>query len=160
AENEAYGLEFGTMADRIDALHDAVRAVHARNIPVWIGGRAEQVRELVPLADGWNAWGCDVESFAREASLVVDVAPDAVLTWGGLVVTGHDDVAAEAKARSRTSGALALVGGPSELARQLHHYVGAGARWVIAGPVDSSNPENASILGEAAEMLRERASGE
>jgi alkanesulfonate monooxygenase SsuD/methylene tetrahydromethanopterin reductase-like flavin-dependent oxidoreductase (luciferase family) len=160
AENEAYGLEFGTMTDRIDALHDAVRAVRARNIPVWIGGRAEQVRELVPLADGWNAWGCDVESFAREGSLVVEVAPDAVLTWGGLVVADHDDAAATEKARSRASGAPALVGGPSELARQLGQYVTTGAQWVIAGPVDSSNPENASILGEAAEILRGRGSGQ
>src|SRR5262249_40049239 len=26
AENESYGLEFGTMSDRVDALHDAVHA--------------------------------------------------------------------------------------------------------------------------------------
>jgi alkanesulfonate monooxygenase SsuD/methylene tetrahydromethanopterin reductase-like flavin-dependent oxidoreductase (luciferase family) len=33
-ENESFGLEFGTMADRIDALHDAVHAARERGYPV------------------------------------------------------------------------------------------------------------------------------
>ena len=56
AENEAFGLDFGTMTDRVFALHDAVRATHGRDYPVWIGGRVAQVRAIVALADGWNAW--------------------------------------------------------------------------------------------------------
>lgn len=160
AENEAFGLEFGTMAERIKALHDAVRAVAARGVPVWVGGRAAQVRELVALADGWNAWGIDLERFMRETGLVRELAPHAVLTWGGLVVAGRDDAAARAKAGSLTSSAPTLVGGPDELARQLGGYVSAGAQWVIAGPVDSSDPENAWILGEAAKILREERSGQ
>ena len=59
AENEAFGLEFGTMVDRVNALHDAVRATHGSDFPVWVGGRAAQVREIVAIADGWNAWGPD-----------------------------------------------------------------------------------------------------
>jgi alkanesulfonate monooxygenase SsuD/methylene tetrahydromethanopterin reductase-like flavin-dependent oxidoreductase (luciferase family) len=163
AENEAFGLEFGTMADRIAALHDAVRSVAARDIPVWVGGRAEQVREMVALADGWNAWGGDVATYAREAALVREVAPRAVLTWAGLVVAGEDDDAAAAKAEQRggtgAGQSPALVGGPVELARQFGEYLALGAEWVIAGPVDSSNPANAEILGEAATLLRANASG-
>ena len=163
AENEAFGLEFGTMGDRIDALHDAIRAVGARDVPVWVGGRAEQVREMVALADGWNAWGCDVETYAGEAALVRDVAPHAVLTWAGLVIAGTDEDAVEAKAmrhRDAGRGQAVAVGGPDQLARQFGEYVRLGAEWIIAGPVDSADPTNAEILGETAKLLRASASGQ
>ncbi|MDQ1521457.1 MAG: hypothetical protein QOI55_2530 [Actinomycetota bacterium] len=136
-ENESFGLEFGTMQDRVDALHDAVRASRRRGYPVWIGGHVAQVRELVPLADGWNAWGGDVGKFARAAKLVREVAPAATLTWGGLVSfrgdVDRDDV---------TSGS------PAQVGEQLRAYIEAGADWIIVGPLDASNPENATILGE------------
>jgi alkanesulfonate monooxygenase SsuD/methylene tetrahydromethanopterin reductase-like flavin-dependent oxidoreductase (luciferase family) len=70
AENEAYGLDFGTMEHRVLALHDAVRDASGQGFPVWVGGRAAQVREIVTVADGWNAWGCESGEFAREAALV------------------------------------------------------------------------------------------
>src|SRR3954468_7208732 len=41
-ENESYGLDFGTMSDRVAALHDAVHATRGRGYPVWVGGRAAQ----------------------------------------------------------------------------------------------------------------------
>src|SRR5262245_33607766 len=63
AENEAFGLPFGTMGDRVAALHDAVRAANDGDFPVWVGGRAAQVREIVPLADGWNGWGGGIDRF-------------------------------------------------------------------------------------------------
>src|SRR5262249_6905699 len=68
AENEAFGLEFGTMADRLHALQESVQAVHATGVPVWVGGRAAQVRELVPLADGWNGWGGGVGAFETDGA--------------------------------------------------------------------------------------------
>ena len=94
AENEAFGLDFGTMTDRVVALHDAVRATHGGDYPVWVGGRAAQVREIVALADGWNAWGGTPGELARNEKLVREIAPGATITWGGLVLTGDDDEAA------------------------------------------------------------------
>jgi alkanesulfonate monooxygenase SsuD/methylene tetrahydromethanopterin reductase-like flavin-dependent oxidoreductase (luciferase family) len=160
AENEAFGLDFGTMADRIAALHAAVRAVAAKGVPVWVGGRAERVRELVALADGWNGWGADPATFASEAALVREVAPSAMLTWSGLVIAGDDDASARAKAASRGAGGHVLVGGPQELAARFGEYARIGAEWVIAGPVDSSDAHNAAILGEVVRFLREKHSGE
>jgi hypothetical protein len=58
-----------------------------------------------------------------------------VLTWGGL-------------ARPRDEGVDALVG-------RLVPYVGLGAEWLIIGPADSSNPENAPLLGEVRRALRQ-----
>jgi alkanesulfonate monooxygenase SsuD/methylene tetrahydromethanopterin reductase-like flavin-dependent oxidoreductase (luciferase family) len=160
AENEAFGLDFGTMADRIAALHAAVRAVAAKGLPVWVGGRAEQVRELVALADGWNGWGADPVTFAKEAALVREVAPSAMLTWSGLVIAGSDDGTARAKAARLSAGGHVLVGGPQELAARLAEYATIGAEWVVTGPVDSSDPANAAVLGEVAQLLREQSSGE
>jgi len=135
AENEAFGLDFGTLSDRLGALHDAVRASIGQGFPVWIGGRATQTREIVAIADGWNAWGPPPDAFVREAALVREVAPNATFSWGGL-------------ARPHEEGA-----GP--LADRLRPYVDAGAGWVIIGPVDASDPTNATVLGEVRALLRE-----
>jgi alkanesulfonate monooxygenase SsuD/methylene tetrahydromethanopterin reductase-like flavin-dependent oxidoreductase (luciferase family) len=139
AENEQFGLEFGTMSDRVDALHDAVHATRRRGYPVWVGGRVAQVRELVALADGWNEWGSDVGSFVEHRELVREVAPDAAITWGG-VVTFRDQR-------------------PEDIAERLRPYAEAGADWVIVGPYDAANPDNATVLGnEVMPRLRRRGS--
>ncbi len=134
-ENEAFGLDFGTMVDRIGALHDAVRAAQGRGYPVWVGGRGLVVREVVAVADGWNSWGSEPDQFAAEAALVREVAPDATLTWGGLAKPGEE--------------------GADGLAGRLRPYVDLGAEWIIIGPVDSSNVANAALLGEVRARLGE-----
>lgn len=133
AEGEAYGLGFGTLIDRITALHDAVRAASNNGYPVWVGGRAAQVRQIVAVADGWNSWGTDPAQFVEQGALVREIAPGAALTWGGL-------------ARPLEEGATAL-------ADRLWPYVEADAAWIIIGPVDSSNPANAPVLGQVRELL-------
>ena len=154
-ENEAFGLEFGTMDDRVAALHDAVRAAQAGgDYPVWVGGHATQVREVVAVADGWNRWGGTPQRFAAEVALVLDVAPQATITWSGLVLTGADDAAAYAKAEKRTVPDDAIVGGPARVAEQLAVFVEQGAEWLILGPIDSSDPTNAENLAEVRTLLR------
>jgi alkanesulfonate monooxygenase SsuD/methylene tetrahydromethanopterin reductase-like flavin-dependent oxidoreductase (luciferase family) len=41
-----------------------------------------------------------------------------------------------------------IVGGPDLVAGDLRAYVEAGAEWLMIGPVDSSDPDNARILGQ------------
>jgi alkanesulfonate monooxygenase SsuD/methylene tetrahydromethanopterin reductase-like flavin-dependent oxidoreductase (luciferase family) len=132
-ENEAFGLEFGTMADRVRALHDAVRASQGHGYPVWVGGRGTVVREIVAVADGWNAWGSEPEQFAAEAALVRELSADATLTWGGLAKPGEEGV--------------------EGLAGRLRPYVDLGTEWIIIGPVDSSNVANAAIVGDVRRRL-------
>jgi alkanesulfonate monooxygenase SsuD/methylene tetrahydromethanopterin reductase-like flavin-dependent oxidoreductase (luciferase family) len=133
SESEAFGLEFGSMVDRVTALHDAVRAASGNDFPVWVGGRAAQVRQIVAIADGWNSWGTEAEQFAAQGALVREIAPAATLTWGGL-------------ARPLDEGAPAL-------ADRWRPYVAAGAEWIIVGPIDSSNPANAPVLGDVRARL-------
>ncbi len=156
AEMETFGFAFGTEADRVMALRRTTRALRDRGYPIWIGGRARHVGLVAAEgADGWNRWGASVETFAREAaevrSLVDRLGRDPsrfTPSWGGLVLLGRDEAGAEAKRRRFEPGPNVLVGGPERVAEALTAYVAAGARWLTVGPIDSSDPENASILGE------------
>jgi alkanesulfonate monooxygenase SsuD/methylene tetrahydromethanopterin reductase-like flavin-dependent oxidoreductase (luciferase family) len=141
-ENESFGLDFGTLPDRIGALHESVRALQGGGYPVWIGGRVAQVRELVALVDGWNRWGGSVEEFEREERLVRELAPDAVVSWGGLV-----------SFRTDVDRPDVLSGPPEQVAAQARRYADAGAAWVVLGPLDASNPEIAAIVGEVVKPL-------
>ena len=149
AENETFGLEFGSMADRVRALSESVDANSGRGYPVWVGGTSAAVRAVAARADGWNRWGGSVERFASDAAGVRAQASGAcTISWGGLVIVGESDAAAERKAERLAPSAAVIVGGPERVAERLRAYADAGAEWIVAGPVDSADPENAAILGE------------
>ena len=119
---------------------------------MWVGGRYPVVRELAAArADGWNRWGAGLERFRAQAG---GPAPRRrarspfAISWGGLVVLGADERAAAAKAARLAPGPGVIVGGPERVADALREYADAGADLLVVGPVDSSNPENASMLGE------------
>jgi alkanesulfonate monooxygenase SsuD/methylene tetrahydromethanopterin reductase-like flavin-dependent oxidoreductase (luciferase family) len=150
-ENESFGLGFGSMGDRVDALRAAV--VAARRITtarVWVGGHASAVRRVAAdTAQGWNSWADDVGHFAAQATETRRGATEGFeCSWGGLVVVAADDERARAKAERLGAPAEAIVGGPATVAGALSRYGDAGADWVIAAPVDSQDPENARLLGE------------
>jgi alkanesulfonate monooxygenase SsuD/methylene tetrahydromethanopterin reductase-like flavin-dependent oxidoreductase (luciferase family) len=150
-ENETFGLEYGTVAERVAALVEAVDASRDHGYPVWVGGTDPAVREVAAAhADGWNRWGSGVERFREQAAnlLVAAARTPFTVSWGGLVVMADDDDAAEAKAERLGVGDHVIVGGPDLVARALRAYADAGAEWLVVGPVDSSDPDNARILGE------------
>jgi alkanesulfonate monooxygenase SsuD/methylene tetrahydromethanopterin reductase-like flavin-dependent oxidoreductase (luciferase family) len=148
AENEAFGLGHGSMADRVAALVAAVRVARDRGYPVWVGGNVDRVGDAIVLADGWNTWGGTVESFAVNASRVRELAPEVTRTWGGLILLGRDDDHAAEKAAARRVGPEVVYGGPVRVAKRLQALDRAGAAWVIVAPVDASDPENVDVLAE------------
>jgi alkanesulfonate monooxygenase SsuD/methylene tetrahydromethanopterin reductase-like flavin-dependent oxidoreductase (luciferase family) len=155
-ENETFGLEFGTIDDRLVALTDTARAARDQGFPVWVGGTHPRVRALAAVeADGWNRWGGDPVSFGEEAASVAARAERSpfVCTWGGLVVLDRDDDHAVEKAHRLRASAATIVGGPATVAAAWAAYVGAGAGWVIAGPVDSRDPANAALLADVRARL-------
>jgi len=150
-ENETFGLDFGTVAERVAALRDAVDEVRDRGYPVWVGGSDPAVREVAAAhADGWNRWGGGLERFRQQGTNLRSAAARSPFTvsWGGLVVLAADDATAATKAERLGAGDHVLVGGPDLVAGALRAYVDAGAEWLMIGPVDSSDPDNARILGE------------
>ena len=75
------------------------------------------------------------------------------MSWAGMFVIDTDERAAQAKAHRLGGNPEATVGGPEQVADALRAYGAAGAEWVIVGPVDSSNPDNAALLGELVKPL-------
>jgi alkanesulfonate monooxygenase SsuD/methylene tetrahydromethanopterin reductase-like flavin-dependent oxidoreductase (luciferase family) len=150
-ENESFGLPFGTLDERVGALRDAVDAATQAGLPVWVGGRHERVRRLAAeSADGWNAWGGPPEPFAREVAQLRQWAAGrpVVPSWGGLVLLGRDDAEAERKAERMQVAPGTIVGGPGRVADALRPYLEAGAEWLVLGPLDSTNDDNAHIVAE------------
>ena len=155
-ENEEFGVGFGSLDDRVAELRDAVRATRDQGFPVWVGGLHPDVRALAAAeADGWNRWGGTIERFSAQATEVVTAAARDPFecSWGGLVVTAADDDTAAAKAERLNARPGTIVGGVDTVAAALAEYVAAGADWVIAGPVDSRNPENAATLAAVKDRL-------
>jgi alkanesulfonate monooxygenase SsuD/methylene tetrahydromethanopterin reductase-like flavin-dependent oxidoreductase (luciferase family) len=155
-EMETFGLPFGDEADRVMALRAALRVVRGRGYPIWVGGRARHIGLVAAEgADGWNRWGATPETFARELGEIMGLCdrlgtePEKfVPSWGGLVVLGRDERDAESKRARLNPRPGVMVGGPEQIAERLRPYLDAGARWLMLGPVDSSDPDNASIIGE------------
>jgi alkanesulfonate monooxygenase SsuD/methylene tetrahydromethanopterin reductase-like flavin-dependent oxidoreductase (luciferase family) len=154
-ENESFGLGYGTVDHRVQALRAAVTGCRDHGYPVWVAGIDPRVREVAAAdADGWNRWGGSAEQFGAEAALVRAAAtrtPFAV-SWAGLAVIGATEPDAVAKA-GRLGASASVTGGPERVADAVRGYAQAGAEWVVLGPVDSSDPDNAAILGELVRPL-------
>jgi alkanesulfonate monooxygenase SsuD/methylene tetrahydromethanopterin reductase-like flavin-dependent oxidoreductase (luciferase family) len=155
-ENETFGLEFGTIDDRLDALTRAVRETRDQGFPVWVGGTHARVRAIAAAeADGWNRWGGSAELFRDQSKSACAAAVRApfACSWGGLVVLDVDDHRADEKARRLGASPGTIVGGPAAVAAACAEFADVGARWVIAGPVDSRNPVNADLLADVRSRL-------
>lgn len=155
-ENETFGFPTGTLATRVKTLEDAVDTTVDRGYPVWVGGASEGVGAIAAArADGWNRWGPPLERFEREAHAVLEAhtRDPFTVSWAGLFVVDRTEKGARAKAEQLGPSPEATVGGPEQVAEVLRAYGAAGAEWVIVGPVDSSDPDNAAVLGDLVKPL-------
>jgi alkanesulfonate monooxygenase SsuD/methylene tetrahydromethanopterin reductase-like flavin-dependent oxidoreductase (luciferase family) len=155
-EMESFGFDFGDVTDRVEALRAAVETTRDRGYPVWVGGHDPPVREVAAAhADGWNRWGGSVSAFDAQASALRAAAARApfTLSWGGLLLVGETARAVRAKRERWSPGRGVIVGGPEAVADALRAYADAGAELLVAGPIDSSDPDNAHLLGELVRPL-------
>jgi alkanesulfonate monooxygenase SsuD/methylene tetrahydromethanopterin reductase-like flavin-dependent oxidoreductase (luciferase family) len=154
-ENETFGLPIGTLGTRVAVLGRTVDATIDRGYPVWVGGASTSVGAVAARADGWNRWGPTRERFEGEVNAVREMHTREPFTvsWAGLFVVDTSEREAEAKAHRLGARTEATVGGPERVADVLRAYGAAGADWVIVGPVDSSDPGNATILGQLVKPL-------
>lgn len=150
-EMVSFGFDFGDVPSRVAALRDAIDVTRDRGYPVWVGGTDPRVVEVAAAhADGWNRWGGGAKSFRAQAEALRAAAARSPFTisWGGLAVLGASDEDAAVKAERLQPSRGAMIGGPKAVAAGLQRFVDAGAEWIIVGPVDSGDAENARMLGE------------
>jgi alkanesulfonate monooxygenase SsuD/methylene tetrahydromethanopterin reductase-like flavin-dependent oxidoreductase (luciferase family) len=103
AENEAFGVPFAPVAERIASLVACCRELRAGGVPVWVGGRSPAVQEVaVAEADALNLWQSPVEEVAARRGTV--------LTWAGQV--GPDDDLRSLLSGLRDAGATWAVCAP------------------------------------------------
>ncbi|HUQ64159.1 MAG TPA: LLM class flavin-dependent oxidoreductase [Acidimicrobiales bacterium] len=156
AENEAYALGFGSVADRVQELRECCRGLRAAGVHTWVGGMSLGVRRVAALAaDGWNGWGADPVEFAKAAAEVTAIAPRSELTWGGRVLIGRTPEAACAKL-SRAGDREGLIQGTvDDLRAHLDALTDGGASWAICAPIDiGTDPESVELVAEAASLAR------
>jgi alkanesulfonate monooxygenase SsuD/methylene tetrahydromethanopterin reductase-like flavin-dependent oxidoreductase (luciferase family) len=168
-ENEAYGLEYAPVADRVAALVDCVRRLRAEGVPSWVGGRSRAVRRVASEADGWNRWGVDAATFAAEAAELWEVAatargqpgrsaeaePRVETSWGGQVLVGRTE-AEVAEKLARIGDRPGLVHGRvADLTEHLAALAEAGASWAVCAPLDvGTDPGAVEMVAEASAPLR------
>ena len=151
-ENEAYGIAFTPAAERLASLGVCCRRLRVAGVTTWVGGRSPALRHAAAEADGWNAWGANVETFAREAATV---APGVARTWGGQVLIARTRPAAEAKLGTHGHRRGLVSGTVDDLRRHLDGLAEAGATWAVCSPLDvGTDPDAVDILAEAAAAYR------
>ena len=69
------------------------------------------------------------------------------------MVLDHDDDRRGEKAERLGASPGTIVGSAATVAGAYAAYVDVGAHWVIAGPVDSRNPDNAALLADVRARL-------
>jgi alkanesulfonate monooxygenase SsuD/methylene tetrahydromethanopterin reductase-like flavin-dependent oxidoreductase (luciferase family) len=76
AENQVFGLPFGTVDERVAATADVCRGARALGLPVWVGGQSPRVRRLAAdEADAINVWAMTPDQVATVTEVRV--------TWAG-----------------------------------------------------------------------------
>jgi alkanesulfonate monooxygenase SsuD/methylene tetrahydromethanopterin reductase-like flavin-dependent oxidoreductase (luciferase family) len=151
-ENEAYGVPFAPVADRVASVVDCCRRLRAAGVTTWIGGRSPAVRMAAANADGWNGWGTDVATWAGEAA---GVPHGGELTWGGQVLIGRTQAEADAKLRTHGSRPGLVAGTVDDLKAHIDALAAAGASWAVCAPLDvGTDPEAVEMLSEVAAAYR------
>lgn len=151
-ENEAYGVPFAPVADRVASVVACCRRLRAAGVTTWIGGRSPAVRMAAANADGWNGWGIDVATWADEAA---GVPHGGELTWGGQVLIGRTRAEAGAKLKTHGSRPGLVAGTVDDLKAHFDALAAAGASWAVCAPLDvGTDPDAVEMLSEVAASYR------
>lgn len=162
-ENEAYGVGFPSLVERLEELTACAQALRDAGITTWVGGCSPALRRAAAAADGWNGWGACArpEVFAETAADVRRVVvaaggdPELELSWGGQVLVAP--TAAEVAEKRQRHGERPEVvhGTVDDLRRHLEALAEAGAAWAICAPLDvGTDPNVVDMVAEAAGGLR------
>lgn len=144
-ENDAYGVAFAPVADRVASVTECCRRLRAAGVTTWVGGRSPAVRTAAAGAGAWNGWGIDIATFEREAA---SLAPGTASTWGGQILIGRTPAEAAAKGRAHGTRPGLVAGTVDDLRSHLDALAAAGASWAVCAPLDvGTDPDAVDLLG-------------
>ena len=108
-ENEAYGIPFPSLDERVERLVDCAQRCRAAGATVWIGGLSPKVREVAQNEQvALNVWGVEPSRVAAEYD-----AGAGEVTWGGVLHEHtHDREPAVFLRELKTAGATWAVCAP------------------------------------------------
>lgn len=124
---------------------------------VWVGGRSAEVLEVAGrIADGWNGWGANLDSFAQDAHKVRARAGTRPfeISWAGQVILAGSDAAARAELGDRDPAQF-VVGGPETVRAALAQAITAGASHLIVALPDAGREGAFERLADALRPLRD-----
>ena len=147
-ENEAYGVPYAPVAERVASVIACARLLREAGVRTWVGGLSPAVRRAAKEAHAWNAWALPAAAFAAAAA---EMSPDMEVTWGGQVLVARTAAELDAK-RARIGDRPGLVTGTvSGLAAHLRTLAEAGASWAVCAPIDvATDPSTIDLVAEAA----------
>lgn len=120
-EFEAYGVPFGSAADRVAAVAEVLNGI----APVWVGGRSERIQRLAwSRADGWNVWEVSPEWIEARLDRV-EARGEFTVSWGGQVLIAPDARSLDAAVGRRRSQP-AIAGTPETVRSRLGELEEAG----------------------------------
>jgi alkanesulfonate monooxygenase SsuD/methylene tetrahydromethanopterin reductase-like flavin-dependent oxidoreductase (luciferase family) len=148
-ENEAYGIAYPPVADRVASVIACARMLREAGVRTWIGGLSASVRRAAAEADGWNVWGVPVDELAELGRQWP--RPWVELTWGGQVLVARtpDELAAKGERIGDRPGVV--TGTVEDLSSHLLAVADAGASWAVCAPIDVGvDPSTIDLVAEAA----------
>jgi len=160
AENEAYGVGFGSVDERVAAVVRCCGRLRAAGVATWVGGRSKAVRRAAAAADGWNLWGVDARGFAAAVTGFAAeprsfAAEDVATSWGGQVLVGRTVEQARQKLALHGDRPGLVHGTVDDLSRHLGALAATGAAWAVCAPIDiGSDPLAVDNVAEAAAAAR------
>lgn len=144
---------------RLEDLPPSPRVTEAPKL--WVGGNSRWAAEFAGrAADGWNAWGLPVETFAELAARAASGAAgrSLELSWAGGVVLGTSERDARKRLGGRNPSRL-LVGAPEAIADSLGTLAAAGADHLIASLPSPIDPDCIELLATEVKPRLDRVGG-
>lgn len=181
AENLAYGAPFyegddrtGQLVSTLEVLQRYLKTDRAeledpfsrvsispsptpeQQVRVWVGGRSAELLEVGGrIADGWNGWGANLETFSEDAKKVRSVAGTRPfqISWAGQVILGESDEEARSKLGARDPAQF-VTGGPETVRASLARAIEAGAGHLMIALPDAGRTGAYEALAEALVPMR------
>lgn len=157
-ENEAFGVAYDSVDERLAAVAHVCRGLRERGLTTWAGGRSAALRRVAAEeADALNIWGAspaEVVSEIEDLRRLTEGGRQVSTTWGGQVLIGRTAEETAAKLGRYGTRKHLVSGTVTEVVRHFDAMGEAGVTYVVCAPLDiHDDPDALETLAEVKEGL-------